>query len=277
MASVYVMVCLLLRASITSQQSTDTSTCTPGGQSVFYPTTYEIREDLGILYGWDTSDPRYRFPHNNTIDGLHGGSFTAVYVHNLTGAILYLGGRFPVRYDALYLTCLNIRALVDMDAPLLYKPMQEKLPYMDDYPEYGERPAKMMPRGEIPALSQIRVPEEGWFEASFWSQIETFIDEQLTAGHASLIFDGTSGCGPGERELGYCEVGEKPASCGPDCTGCGGGAAVAIAYIMRKTGLPYQEVYDTIHAERPCIEMFLSMSEEHPPYRHFVTELHKIR
>eukprot|EP00927_Polykrikos_kofoidii_P055114 TRINITY_DN49425_c0_g1_i1.p1 TRINITY_DN49425_c0_g1~~TRINITY_DN49425_c0_g1_i1.p1 ORF type:complete len:477 (+),score=67.56 TRINITY_DN49425_c0_g1_i1:64-1494(+) len=248
--------------------------CLPMGMAVNYPETYETPPDIGRLYGWDSSDKRFRYPPNNNVDGYPGGVATPFYTHPETGAIAYLGSSWIAKKDAKYLKCLNISAFVDVDA-IMYdaKPMVDEIPwYQIPYPEYVFSPARPMPRALVPSFSSIRVYEDSWM--IFWNQLRQYMDQRMQAGQNIFVFDGTQGCGPGDREMELCE--EWPRSCGPDCTGCGAAACVAIAYKMVSENITLNESYDTIHRQRRCIEAIYNRSMIYLPYHHYVWSLEQI-
>merc|ERR1719149_508369 len=115
--------------------------------------------------------------------------------------------------------------------------------------------ASAKPRGQMPALSYMKLPEDGFMH--FWTNIETFIDTKLAAGENVLIYDGMIGCDRKAREdEDLCTMASKPAyasdkdgpydgiaSCGPECTGCAAAAGVAIGYLYKKAGLAIADGY----------------------------------
>merc|ERR1712070_874372 len=100
----------------------------------------------------------------------------------------------------------------------------------------------------------------------FWPELEDFINQRLAAGENTIILDSIVGCGPAEREMEGCLPRDVPPdifsvpSCGPNCEGCGGGAGVAIAYMVKQDGLdsttdPFTRIEaqaNKLFKARPC-------------------------
>jgi len=192
--------------------------CIPAGSSVFFKTTYYVREDIGSVYGWDSSDPRYKIPGD---DEVYGGNATLAYTDPKTGGRLYIAGAHIADRDRVYRTCLGIHALVNLDAPDLH--------HRDSW-HYPHPKWNWYPRYDPHALHypMIRMPSKIWFQQ--FDRIEAFIDQQLAVQNTTMIYDGR---------------------------GCRAAAVAAVGYVMRKTGRPVQEVYDELKAKRPCMVSYL--------------------
>lgn len=208
----------------------DPSSCVPNGLSVFYDDVFYVPEPNGQLYGYDSSDKRYRDPvHSNYIPG---GNATLVYSHSQSSQ-LWIGGTHISLHDEEYKRCIGVGAVVDLTAPLLYQ--LDKYPYWTEpYPVYDPRPDNAADPSGSGTFPQIAMPDRYW--STYYSQIETFIDDHLSQGRTVWMYD-SHGDYWDEFVL------EQEA--------CGAAAAVAVTYIARKGGLDVSAALDVLMTRRP--------------------------
>eukprot|EP00927_Polykrikos_kofoidii_P077069 TRINITY_DN74060_c0_g1_i1.p1 TRINITY_DN74060_c0_g1~~TRINITY_DN74060_c0_g1_i1.p1 ORF type:complete len:304 (-),score=39.96 TRINITY_DN74060_c0_g1_i1:224-1135(-) len=210
-------------------------TCSPWGYAQRYgilpESAYPLHEDFGSVYGYDSSDPRYRFPHDYDprYAGLPpGGYLTPVYnlTDNQTGdliATLYLTGEHVALQDMQYQECTNISAVVNLAARELFH--EDKYPYWGPWPSYADRPVFKAYGQVFRSLPQISLPWQRWHR--WFPQVSAWIDDHLSQGHNIMMFD---------------EEGSK------------GAAATAIGYMMTRGGMLYDEAYEKIYSMRRWID-----------------------
>lgn len=189
--------------------------CTAGSLSVRYDTVYYVPDHIGSLYGWDASDPRYRVPETGEP---FGGWATPVYTHPTeTSANLFLTSRHIAEHDDKYLECMGVKAIANLGAVDLY-------PYWNGYPAYYTN------HNDLPVISMVyhewpkRLPV-----------LAAFIDEQLSAGNSTAIYDED---------------------------GCLGAGSAAIAYVMLKRGQPFTAVFDSLLSKRRCLQTIMGGQDD---------------
>jgi len=208
--------------------------CQPSGASMFHAQQYNV-PDFAPLYvgstcGFDASDPRYRWKGEP-----YGNWATPVYTQPGTQATLYIGSAHIASRDPVYIACINVRTVVNVGAKNWHQ--MDMMPYWRDITAETGAPWRPYPnvslhqydRPHAPIVSNstdlldMRMQELQWPE--YFGNIERWIDHHLAAGNSTLLHDHK---------------------------GCRGAVATAVTYIMRRTGLPLQDIYDEILAKRPC-------------------------
>jgi len=217
--------------------------CQPSGYSHRYPDPWLLPEHIGSTLGWDVSDWRHRMPAD--IGPRYAGyppgfNVTLVYENNLGGKI-WLGSQIRGDEDRNLHTCLKVEAILDLTVHE-YWWLALKSNYANKgYPFYNPRTGHEAFGRAFPTQLRMQFPDEFWYH--YFSRAEVWLDEQMAAGKAVMIYD---------------------------TEGCLGAAALSVGYAALKEGKTWRDKYDILKVERPCIEDIMEFPEWISNLDHFL-------